>query len=101
MAKTAKAGRGRTSTRIRSPEATRQDIIEVATREFAQNGLSGEPTKWRLGPFSCERFGARGDRNPVLWCLYDDSRTGRGRYYPHQWPEGAAEAVMRFFAALE
>src|SRR5690606_1466490 len=41
MAKTAKAGRGRTSTRIRSPEATRQDIIEVATREFAQNGLSG------------------------------------------------------------
>jgi polyhydroxybutyrate depolymerase len=68
---------------------------------LAQNGLSGEPTKWRLGPFSCERFGARGDRNPVLWCLYDDSRTGRGRYYPHQWPEGAAEAVMRFFAALE
>lgn len=68
---------------------------------LAQNGLSGEPAKWRLGPFACKRFGARGDRNPVLWCLYDDSRTGRGRYYPHQWPEGAAEAVMRFFAALE
>jgi len=27
--------------RTRSPQATRQDIIDVATREFAQNGLSG------------------------------------------------------------
>ena len=27
--------------KTRSPEATRQDIIAVATREFAQNGLSG------------------------------------------------------------
>jgi AcrR family transcriptional regulator len=26
---------------MRSPEATKQDIIEVATREFARNGLSG------------------------------------------------------------
>lgn len=41
MTKTAKTGRSRNSARIRSPEATRQDIIEVATREFAQNGLSG------------------------------------------------------------
>lgn len=41
MTKTVKAGRGRTSARTRSPAATRQDIIEVATREFAQNGLSG------------------------------------------------------------
>lgn len=27
--------------RTRSPQATRQDIIDVATREFARNGLSG------------------------------------------------------------
>ena len=27
--------------KARAPEATRQDIIDVATREFAQNGLSG------------------------------------------------------------
>ena len=34
-------GRGGSGNRTRSPEATRQDIIEVATREFARNGLSG------------------------------------------------------------
>jgi hypothetical protein len=27
--------------KARAPEATKQDIIDVATREFAQNGLSG------------------------------------------------------------
>ena len=31
----------RAARRTRSPDATKQDIIEVATREFAQNGLSG------------------------------------------------------------
>lgn len=36
----ARAG-ARTPARTRSPEATKQDIIDVATREFAQNGLSG------------------------------------------------------------
>lgn len=41
MDTTPSAGRQRTGTRMRSPEATRQDIIEVATREFARNGLSG------------------------------------------------------------
>lgn len=33
--------RARPGGRLRSPEATKQDIIEVATREFARNGLSG------------------------------------------------------------
>jgi len=36
-----KAGRTGTGAKVRSPEATRQNIIEVATSEFAQNGLSG------------------------------------------------------------
>ena len=41
MSKRTSSGREGSGTRTRSPEATRQDIIEVATREFAQNGLSG------------------------------------------------------------
>jgi AcrR family transcriptional regulator len=35
------AGRKRAVRRVRRPEATKQDIIDVATREFARNGLSG------------------------------------------------------------
>lgn len=35
------AARRHAGAKARAPEATRQDIIDVATREFAQNGLSG------------------------------------------------------------
>jgi len=41
MSKTSPSGRRRPGAKLRSPDATKQDIIEVATREFAQNGLSG------------------------------------------------------------
>lgn len=37
----AKSGSRRAPAKARSPDATKQDIIAVATREFAQNGLSG------------------------------------------------------------
>ena len=41
MNELSKSGRAGAARRPRSPEATRQDIIDVATREFAENGLSG------------------------------------------------------------
>src|SRR3546814_5354511 len=39
--KPARSGGSRAPAKTRSPDATKQDIIAVATREFAQNGLSG------------------------------------------------------------
>jgi AcrR family transcriptional regulator len=41
MTKTAKKKKRSTPLRTNDPEKTRQDIIEVATHEFAANGLSG------------------------------------------------------------
>jgi len=41
MNKPTKSGGRRSPAKTRSPEATKQDIVAVATREFAQNGLSG------------------------------------------------------------
>ena len=52
----------------------------------------------RLGGFDCRQY-TEGD-NPLLWCLYSQDLTTRGRYYPHQWPDGAAETIMRFFQEL-
>jgi hypothetical protein len=26
--------------------------------------------------------------------------TARGRYYPHQWPQGAAQGIIEFFDLL-
>lgn len=41
MNSTVKSVQPGSAPRVRSPEATKRDIIAVATREFAQNGLSG------------------------------------------------------------
>lgn len=68
---------------------------------LAQNGLPAEPAARYAAPFACDRFGAREARNPVVWCLSHQNETDRGRYYPHQWPDGAARTIMTFFAALE
>lgn len=66
-----------------------------------QNALPKESAARVSGPFVCQRYGTEETRNPVLWCLYGQSTTARGRYYPHQWPEGAEEAVMDFFDRLD
>ncbi|HEX6144463.1 MAG TPA: hypothetical protein VFZ01_17220, partial [Geminicoccaceae bacterium] len=50
--------------------------------------------------FRCTRYAFQGTLHPVLWCAHDRDRTPGGRYYPHQWPGGAGEAIMRFFEAL-
>lgn len=53
----------------------------------------------RLGSFDCEEY--RAGEDPLVWCPYYQSLTRRGSYYPHQWPRGANELIMGFFAALE
>lgn len=68
---------------------------------LAQNGLSGRPRPAGPQVFDCRRYGPADAENPVLWCPHDRAETGSGRHYPHQWPEGAGEAFMDFFATLD
>ncbi|QQP89152.1 hypothetical protein IGS68_24685 [Skermanella sp. TT6] len=67
----------------------------------AQNGQdAASPEPAGAGAFRCERFADRDPANPVLWCPHDRDVNARGRYYPHQWPPGTAEAIMDFFQGL-
>jgi hypothetical protein len=66
--------------------------------------LLGEPRKARepvvnedLDGFACRQY-APGE-TPLLWCLHAQDMAPRNRFYPHQWPKGAADAIMGFFAA--
>ena len=52
-----------------------------------------------LDDLGCVRYGPD-TVNPVIWCEHDFSTTRGGRYYPHNWPELADEAIARFFADL-
>jgi polyhydroxybutyrate depolymerase len=66
----------------------------------AENGDAKHAQPVSLDGFQCQRYGGAGARNPVLWCPYATNRTATGLYYPHHWPDGAARAIMDFFASL-
>ena len=56
------------------------------------------PSRRRVGDFRCNQYGLW--KHPLLWCVHGQNLTSRGRYYPHQWPEGAAQAIATFFNSL-
>ncbi len=80
------------------------EAVPVALGERARDHLLPETDRLaateprRLGGFDCRQY-TEGD-NPLLWCLYRQDMTRSGRFYPHQWPDGAAETIMRFFQDL-
>lgn len=72
----AKSGRARAGARTRSPDATRQDIIEVATREFAQNGLSGarvDEIAAKTGSSKRMIYYYFGDKNGLYLAVLEDA----------------------------
>jgi polyhydroxybutyrate depolymerase len=79
-------------------------VVPLVEGERARDVLLGHPgdgDKWvgrRIGVFECHRYGDT--ENPLFWCLYAQDITPHGRYYPHQWPEGAAQGIIEFFDLL-
>lgn len=82
----------------------RDELVPLSEGEKARDTLLGEPmpAAWpvaeTLQGFACLRAGS--NQAVLLWCLYRQDTTSRGRYYPHQWPEGASRLIMSFFAEL-
>lgn len=82
----------------------RDDLVPIAEGQRARDVLLGAamaaswPVNETIEDFPCQRVG-RG-RSLLLWCLYRQDRTSKGRYAPHQWPEGASRLIMSFFAGV-
>jgi hypothetical protein len=83
----------------------RDELVPISEGERARAVLLGADADDRgggdldqIGAFTCQRY--RDGENPVLWCPHRRDRTSRGRYYPHQWPEGVGEAVSLFIEEL-
>ena len=82
----------------------RDELVPLAEGDRARDVLLGAPiaTAWPvaegLHDFACLRAGS--EPAPLHWCLYQQSTTSRGRYYPHQWPDGASGLIMSFFADI-
>jgi polyhydroxybutyrate depolymerase len=82
----------------------RDRAVPVSEGEKARDVLLGGqaaeemPVRRRMGAFECQVYDDR--KNPIFWCLHAQDVTPPGRFYPHQWPEGAAEGILEFFDML-
>ncbi|HZA66063.1 MAG TPA: hypothetical protein VE592_03885, partial [Geminicoccaceae bacterium] len=69
--------------------------VPLSEGQRARDVLLGDPgddDEWvlrRIGAFECRRY--RDRENPLFWCLHAQDVTANGGYYPHQWPDGAAQ----------
>ncbi len=50
--------------------------------------------------FNCVRHEACANGNDVLWCPHTQDYDERGNYYPHNWPRGVAQDMVRFFQSI-
>ena len=82
----------------------RDELVPLAEGDRARDALLGSPlaaarpVAEALDDFACLRAGS--GRATLSWCLYQQNMTSRGRYYPHQWPDGASRLIMSFFARV-
>ena len=78
--------------------------VPLSEGQRARDVLLGDPgddDEWvlrRIGAFECRRY--RDRENPLFWCLHAQDVTANGGYYPHQWPDGAAQGITAFFDLL-
>ena len=88
---------------LHNPKDRLVDIVYgLEARELfrAENGADGPGNGLALRGFECRRYGDPGAVNPVVWCPLHRDLSRNGRYYPHNWPDGAGAAMMTFFESL-
>jgi polyhydroxybutyrate depolymerase len=82
----------------------RDQAVPLREGRRARDVLLGDPgdeDEWvhrRIGAFECHLYDNGAD--PLFWCPHGQDVTPRGRFYPHQWPQGAPQAIAAFFDLL-
>lgn len=76
----------------KSSELMRDTRIAANACQFTTQ--SGEPQS-----LSCVHYDGCGE-NPVIFCPHTIDKERNGSYYPHVWPSGTGEAIVRFFDEL-
>lgn len=66
---------------------------------IAENTCSAVSAKAEPSSLSCMQY-ADCVLNPVVFCPHTIDRDHNGTYYPHVWPEPAAQAIVKFFEGL-
>ena len=75
-----------------------------ATRDvfLTQNNLNLQAQTSTPQFLACQQYGggSHPSSHPVKWCPHRNDHSYSGRYYPHNWPDGAGQAMLEFFGSL-
>ena len=79
-----------------SPETTAETMRDIRA---AKNTCRTPIAKTEPASLSCQRYSGCAE-NPVVFCPHSVDHDHDGLYYPHVWPPGAADAIVKFFDGL-
>ncbi|OGJ81782.1 hypothetical protein A3J91_05065 [Candidatus Peribacteria bacterium RIFOXYC2_FULL_58_10] len=82
-------------------DALSSQVTAEAMRDIRLEENACTTTTRRADPasLSCVQY-AGCIRDPVVFCPHTIDTDHRGAYYPHVWPPGTAEAMVKFFGGL-
>jgi len=66
-----------------------------------QNACGTRNEETRPEAFKCTLYNECDGGNEVVWCPHEVDEDRHGAFYPHQWPDGTAEAIVDFFEDLK
>lgn len=72
----------------------------VRDQRMKENACSDRNAPVEPSAFKCVAYEGCNMGSPVLWCPHEIDHERNGTYYPHTWPEGTGEAMIKFFDDL-
>lgn len=81
-----------------SPHAASEAMRDIRVGE---NGCTLQTESAEPSAFSCRSYRSCYEGNTVTFCPHTIDHERNGSYYPHLWPDGTAQAIVRFFEALQ
>jgi polyhydroxybutyrate depolymerase len=73
----------------------------VLAQRTKANACAAEKRTTEPVSLNCEIYTTCDGGNFVQWCPHTIDTDGRGAYYPHQWPDETARAIVDFFEGLD
>jgi polyhydroxybutyrate depolymerase len=84
----------------KDPSSSPDAAVAMQTLRMRENGCS--PVQDDVEPRTLLCKEARSCQSgDVVYCPHNLDTDRRGVFYPHQWPDGAAEAIVGFFRTMK
>ncbi|MDD5102789.1 MAG: S-layer homology domain-containing protein [Candidatus Peribacteraceae bacterium] len=87
---------------INNPKDTLSSAVTAESMRdirISANTCSTKSSTTEPAALSCVQY-ADCPLNPVVFCPHTINQDYKGNYYPHVWPDGTAQAMVKFFGGL-